>query len=518
MKLDVNQLPQDTPLLHQLVKDLVDDLHQKQQTIEEQQRQNRQQHLTIEKLQRRLDVLNRHRFGQRSQKIDPSQLALWKQALDEDIAETEQAMGRSSSAQPKKKNNAKRKPLPPSLPRETLTYEHPDGHCHCGHALHRIGVQTCEELHYEPAQFYVLRHEQVKYGCRQCDSITTADKPARPIEKGVLGSSLLAFLLVSKYEDHIPIDRVRRMCERSHIRLPVSTLTDALGRCGWILRPLVERLCEYLKSHTHLHTDDTVIPVIDTALGKTKQGRLWVYLHTGTDGPPAAVFDYTPNRTQQGPLNFLKDFKGHLQADGYPGYDKLYETGEVVEVACWAHVRAKFETVEKRTQSPIAQTALMLISELYAIERDIKTLKHEQRTAERQEHAIPVLKKLNAHLNDSLLAVASNSDVADPIGYALKRWTALTCYCDDGRLHIDNNPAERCIRPITIGRKNWIFAGSDLAAERAAIIYSLIETCKLNQVDPFAYFCDVLARIADHPNQTIDDLLPFNWKPRQKPE
>lgn len=529
MKLDVKHLPHDTSLLHQLVKDLVDDLHQKQHTIEQQQHQNQQQHLTIkqqdrtiekqqhalEKLQQRLDALNRHRFGQRSQKIDPAQLALWKQALDEDIAETEQAIGRRIGKQ-KNKNKARRQPLPPSLPRETITYEHPEGQCQCGHALHRIGVESCEELHYEPATFYVVRHEQVKYGCRQCETVITADKPARAIEKGILGSSMMAHLLVSKYQDHIPIDRVRRMCERSHIRLPISTLNDALGRCGWLLRPLVERLCEHLKTRHHLHTDDTVIPVIDTALGKTKQGRLWVYLHTGTDGPPAAVFDYTPNRTQQGPLNFLKEFKGHLQADGYPGYGTLYQSGKVEEVACWAHVRAKFEAVEKRTQSPIAQQALLLISELYAIEREIKTLEHAQRKAKRQKQALPVLDKLNAHLNVSLRSVASNSDVAEPIGYALKRWTALTRYCDDGRLHIDNNPAERCIRPITIGRKNWVFAGSDLAAERAGIIYSLIETCKLNSVDPFAYFCDVLDRIADHPNQAIDELLPFNWKPQEK--
>lgn len=524
MKLDVNHLPKDTQLLHQLVNDLVNDLSEKQHTIDSQQRQNQQLNqanqqlnLTIEKLQHRLDGLNRHRFGQRSQKIDPAQLALWKQTLDEDIAETEQAIGRRVGTQ-KKKHKAKRKPLPPSLPREIVLHEHPDGHCACGHPLHRMGVDICEELHYAPATFYVIKHEQVKYGCRHCETITTASKPTRPIEKGILGSSMLAHLLVSKYQDHIPIDRVRRIYERSHIRLPISTLTDAVGRCGWILRPLVDGLRTYLAQQTHLHTDDTVIPVIDSALGKTKQGRLWVYLHTGADGPPAAVFDYTPNRSQQGPLTFLNDFTGHLQADGYPGYDKLYQSGQVKEVACWAHVRAKFERVEKQTQSPIAQQALVLISQLYAIEREIKTLKHEQRKAERQQQALPVLDKLHTHFNDSLLTVASNSDVANPLSYAVKRWAALTRYCEDGRLHIDNNPAERCIRPITIGRKNWVFAGSDLAAERTAIIYSLIETCKLNNIDPFTYFCDVLERIADHPNPAIAELLPFNWKPQQKPD
>lgn len=513
MVLDLKQLPQDTQLLHQLVKELAGDLAGKQKIIADQQQEIQEKTHANQILERRLAELNRYRFGKRSQKVNPAQLALWHEALDGDIAETEQAIGKTLT-KPTQNNQAKRKPLPAELPRKTITYEHSDEHCECGHPLHRMGVQTCEELHWKPATFHVTRHEQIKYGCRHCDKVTTADKPSRPIEKGILGSSMLAYLLVSKYQDHLPVDRVRHICERSQITLPLSTLNDALGRCGWILRPLVERISHYvLHQNNHIHTDDTVIPVIDATRGKTKQGRLWVYLHTGTDGPPAVLFDYTPNRTQARPLSLLKDYQGYLQADAYPGYDKLYHSGKIKEVACWAHVRAKFEQVEKRTQSPIAQQTLALIAQLYGVEKKLKEEQSNLRQQQRQTQSLPILAHLKTHLETSLQRVAGNSDIAVPIGYALKRWPSLIRYCEDGRLNIDNNPAERCIRPITIGRKNWVFAGSDLAAERSAIIYSLVETCKLNAVDPFAYFTDVLDRIADHPNQKIDELLPFNWKP-----
>jgi transposase len=227
---------------------------------------------------------------------------------------------------------------------------------------------------------------------------------------------------------------------------------------------------------------------------------------------------YTPDRKQQGPLRFLESYGGYLQADGYPGYEHLYKSGKVQEVACWAHVRAKFELLEKRTQSTTAQQALAFISKLYQIERPLNGQAHipqlhQNRLQLRQEQALPILKQFKTLLQNRLLEIAANSDAAIPINYALQRWEALVRYCKDGRLNIDNNPAERCIRPITIGRKNWVFAGTDLAAQRAAIIYSLIETCKLNEVDPYAYFKDVLERIADHPNSAIDQLLPFNWKP-----
>lgn len=509
MKLDLQNLPQEPEQLKRLISDLIGTVETQRNDIESYKRTNA-------RLQRRVEELERYRFGKRSQKIDPAQLSLWQHCIDEDIAETEQGLGQSEPSKPSVQR-AKRKPLPAHLPREKTVYEHPEAKCACGHPLHAIGVQACEELHWKPARFYVKRHEQTKYACRQCDTVITAAKPSRPIEKGLFGSSMLAYLLVSKYQDHLPIDRVRTICQRSGIDLPTATMTDALGRCGWILRPLVDRLTDHLLQQSHLHTDDTVIPVIDATRGQTKQGRLWVYLHTGTEGPPAAVFDYTPDRSQVGPLTFLKDYRGHLQADGYPGYEKLYATGNVVEVACMAHVRAKFEKLEKHTASPIAQKALALIAELYIIEQSIKTQTDEQRRQVRQQRSLPILQTLKKLLEESLLKVGGNSDAAVPINYALHRWQALLRYTEDGRLHIDNNPAERCIRPITIGRKNWLFAGSDLAAERAAVIYSLMATCKLNNVEPLAYFTDVLERIADHPINRLDELLPFNWKPPENP-
>lgn len=511
MKLDLNQLPDDAQLLQQLIRELAQDLSIKQEIIEEKTK-------LADDLERRLAELNRYRFGQRSQKINPDQLSLWQEALDSDISETKQALRVApvEKALPTTKGQAKRKPLPENLPRETVQHQCSDTHCQCGHPLHKIGLETCEELHWRPANFYVKRHEQVKYACRYCDSITTAEKPTRPIEKGLFGSSMLSYLVVSKYQDHIPVDRLQRICERSQITLATSTLNDALGRCGWILRPLVERIKDYVLRQQHIHTDDTVIPVIDAKKGKTKQGRLWVYLHSGTDGPPAVFFDYTANRSQRRPLDLLKHYKGYLQADGYKGYEALYQGGDIFEVACWAHARAKFESVEKRTASPIAQQTLAFIAQLYQIETDIKYLSVEERYSIRQARALPILDSIKTHLEDSLLRVAKNSDVAKPIFYVLKRWDALIRYCEDGRLHIDNNPAERCIRPTTIGRKNWVFAGSDLAAERAAVMYSIIETCKLNGIDPFAYLTDIFERIADYPNRHIDELLPFNWQPVQK--
>jgi transposase len=380
-----------------------------------------------------------------------------------------------------------------------------------------LGEDVSEVLDYEPGQFKVVRHVRPRFACRACESITQAPMPSLPVERGRPGPGLLAHVLVAKYCDHLPLYRQSLIYARNGVELDRSTLAEWIGRATWLLQPLAERLAAHVFEGTKVHADDTPVPVLDPGRGRTKTGRLWVYVRDdrpwGDPSPPAAVFFYAPDRKGERPADHLAPFRGFLQADAYPGFDKLY--GErIVEVACWAHARRKIFEVHQSTKSPVAADALKKIAEFYRIETTIRGRPPDQRREVRQEQSKPLLTELGRWFTAQLGRLPPKGALAEAFRYALANWTALMRYLDDGRLEIDNNRAENTIRGVALGRKNWLFAGSDAGGDRAAAVYSLIETCKLNSIDPFAWLRDVLTRIADHPINRIADLLPWHWAAR----
>ena len=499
MRLDLNALPADTELLHRMVRELVDALD-----AERAQKA---------KLQRQLVWLSRQHFGRKSETVPEEQLRLWLDALDEDAAANETEKPEPGEKSEPKGQRPVRKPPPAHLPREDQYLDIDTAACdECGGALHAIGEAITEQLDYRPATFFVRRFVRPKYACRHCETVFTAALPAQPIDKGLPGPGLLAHVLVSKYADHLPLYRQSQIIARQDIDIARTTLCGWVARSAALLAPLVERMTrEVLRAHK-LHTDDTPVPVLDPGRGKTKQGRLWVYVRTGGTDPPAVVYDYTPTRAQRGPQTFLADFDGYLQADAFPGYEALYASGRIHEVACWMHARRKFYDIARAGNAPLAAKALEWIRGLYDVERAVRDAQPARRRRYRDAHARPLLEAFKTWLDTELRRIAPKSDLAIAMRYVTKRWKAFTRYLDDGLLEADNGAAERAVKGPVLGRKNYLFAGSDAGGQRAAVIYSLVETCKLNAVDPFAYLQAVLTTIPYHPINRLDELLPYNWK------
>jgi transposase len=470
--------------------------------------------LKIAQLEVRIAKLRRMRFGQSSEKLahEIEQLELELDELHED--EGVRASARPAAVQALIEKPARR-PLPEHLPRQEEVHE-PSCTCpNCGGAMRRLGEDVTEVLEYVPASFKVIRHVRPKLSCRVCETIVQAPMPSLPIERGKPGPGLLAHVLVSKYADHLPLYRQSGIYAREGVDLERSTLADWVGRSAALLDPLVTALRRQVMASDVVHGDDTPVPVLAPGLGKTKTGRLWAYVRDGrqcgSTSPPAAVYFYSPDRKGEHPQSHLKSFKGVLHADGYAGFNAVFETGRVTEAACWAHARRKFFDVHAANGSPIAREALDRIGALYGIEACIRGKPPDGRQRCREEKSLPLLAGLKAWLEIALPKLSGKSDLAKAMRYTVSRWEALTRYIHDGRIEIDNNTAERSIRGIALGRKNYLFAGSDTGGERAAAIYSLIETAKLNGLDPEAYLRDVLTRIADHKINRVAELLPWNW-------
>ncbi len=499
MDIDLAHLPTDTATLQALVLSLASEVKAKG--------------LKIAQLEACIAKLKRLQFGQSSEKLahEIEQLELELDELHED--EAAQAAERPSAVQALIGKPARR-PLPPHLPREDEVHE-PSCTCpNCGGQMRKLGEDVTEVLEYVPASFKVIRHVRPKLSCRVCETIVQAPMPSLPIERGRPGPGLLAHVLVAKYADHLPLYRQSGIYAREGVDLERSTLADCVGRSAALLDPLVAALRKDILASDLLHGDDTPVPVLAPGRGSTKTGRLWAYVrderpHGGQR--PAAVYFYSPDRKGEHPQTHLKSFKGVLHADGYAGFNAIFEKANVIEAACWAHVRRKFFDVHAANGSPIAAEALDRIGAFYGIEANIRGKPPDERQRCREQQSLPLLAGLKAWLETALPKLSGKSDLAAAMRYALNRWDALTRYAHDGRIEIDNNAAERSIRGIALGRKNYLFAGSDKGGERAAAIYSLIETAKLNGLDPEAYLRDVLARIADHKINRIAELLPWNW-------
>lgn len=472
-------------------------------------------HTEIERLRLLIVKLKRMQFGRRSEKLD-GQIEQLELRLEElECGQSAEPPAAPAAVTPAPPEKPARRPLPERLPRETKTYAPKEEICpDCGSALRRLGEDVSEILEYVPASFKVIRQVRPKLSCARCERIVQQPAPSRPIEHGLAGPGLLAHVLVSKYGHHLPLYRQVEIYKREGIELDRSTLAGWVGGAGRLLAPLVEAVREHVLAAGTLHGDDTPVPVLAPGNGKTKTGRLWTYVRDGRPAAdliaPAVWFAYSPDRKGERPQEHLREFRGILQADGYAGFNRLYEAGQVTESACWAHVRRKFYDLDQAHASPLAAEALRRIGELYGIEEGIRGRPAEERRQVRHERARPLLESLHAWLHDSLARLSKKSETAAAIRYTLGRWAALMRYCDDGRLEIDNNAAERALRAVALGRKNYLFAGSDAGGERAAAIYSLIGSAKLNGVDPEGYLRDVLGRIADHPIKRIAELLPWN--------
>jgi transposase len=506
-------LPDDLETAHQLIRELLATLAQ--------------QVYLNEKLQHQLEQLLRQRYGPKGERIDPAQLLLFAQEI---LAQAQPAPTPASTPEPDAdpaptsspapKKGHGRKPLPASLPRKPVLHDVPPEQraCpDCGAQRNCIGQEVREQLEYVPASLIVLQHIRPKYACQTCEAnVVIADRLPEPIEKGLPGPGLMAHIAASKYADHLPLYRLEGIFKRFGVELSRSTMCDWMAVAADLLDPIVKRMQAEVMMSRVVQNDDTTVPVQDHDGKGIKTGRLWVSI--GDHDHPYTVYTYTPDRSAAGPAKIFEAFVGYLQADAYSAYDRLYQSGTIVEVGCMMHARRKF--YEARTSDPQrSHQALAWISLLYDVEREAKerqptdyeafvALRHELRA----ERSRPIFDKFHAWLQAELPKVLPKSPIGEAIQYALNHWEALKRPLEAGFLELDNGASERAFKPVALGRKNWLFAGSDKGGQTAAVLMSLCMTCKSHEIDPQAYLRDVLDRISTHPAKRIDELLPDRWK------
>ena len=497
---DADSLPEDPAALKAMVASLASELKSRD--------------ILIEKLKHQLAGMRRHQFGSRSESIDQLELTL----EEEEIARGVESVAEASSPLPEcsdEKKQPKRRPLPDHLPRQESILSVGDACTSCGGALKQLGEDVTEELEYVPGRFVVNRIIRPRMACTCCETFHQAALPSRPIDRGRPGPGLLAHVLVNKYADHLPLYRQSGIFAREGIDLDRSTLADWVGRSSALLEPLADAIGRHVLAGGAIFADDTPVKLQAPGTGKTKTARLWAYARDERPwsgaAPPAAWYRFSTDRKAERPVDHLANFKGWMHADGYAGFEELYCSGRVKEVACMAHIRRKFVDVQQSQGSAIAEEAIKRIAELYAIEKEVRGKPPDERVRVRQARARPILEDLEAWLAQQLTRISGKTPLAGAIRYAITRLKRLRPYLDHGILELDNNTAERAMRGIAVGRKNWLFAGSEGGGRSAAIAYTLIETAKLNGVDPQAWLTDVLGCIADHKITRIDELLPWRY-------
>jgi transposase len=481
----------------------------------------------VEKLRLLIRQLQRGRFGRRSERLDPDQLQLGLEDLEQTAAAAEAAQeevaARNSTPRPPRVRRRNLGALPAHLPRVEVLVDVEDKSCPCcGGALHPIGEDRSEMLDVVPAQYRVKVIRRPRYGCRACEgAVVQAPAPERPITGGMATEALLAHVLVAKYADFLPLYRQAGIFARQGIELDRSTLCDWVGRACWWLEPLWRLVRRHVMGSTRIFADDTPLPVLDPGRGRTKTGRLWGYAVDarpwGGGTPPAVAYLYAEDRKGEHPAAHLAEFTGILQVDGYSGFKHLLAgrpPGTIRLAFCWAHGRRHFHELHQATGSPLAEEALRRIGELYAVETEIRGRPAEERRAARQERSRPIVDALHAWLGAQLERVSGKSPLAEAIRYLLRHWPGLVLFLEDGRLELDTNTIERAIRPIALGRKNALFAGSDGGARHWAIVASLVATARLNGVEPLAWLTDVLERVVSGRTKAheLARLLPWAWK------
>ena len=489
--------------------------------LDQAQKELQAKDIKIQALTMELAYLRRIRYGAKSEALSHVHRDLFEDSWNEDLAAVEAELEKVTDPEPgltvakPKRPRAGRQPLPPHLPR--IEHRHEPDSCQCGQcgkSLVKIGEDITEQLDVEPAKFFVHRHIRPQYACKTCETITAAAIPPAVIDGGLAAVGLLNWVLISKFVDHLPLYRLEQIAARDQVMLSRSTLGDWVGRLGVALQPLADRLAEHLKQRPTLHADETPVSQLDPGSGKTKKAYLWAYRSNDLEpGPPIIVFDYQPGRSGEHAKHFLNGWHGHLMVDDYGGYKHLFaanrDSSPCVELGCLAHARRKFFDLHQANQSPMAQEALQRIGRLYEIERQAKDFSSETRKQFRQERAVPEMDTLHRWLIHTRAQTANGGSSAKALDYTLKRWPALIRYAKTGHLPIDNNVIENTLRPIALGKKNWLFAGSERAGKRAAAIQTLLGTAKLNGLDPVTWLRETLEKLPTHPNSRIDELLPF---------
>ena len=498
-KIDPQKLPLDVEKCHALIAELVQELDLKDRRLRH--------------VQHELEKLLRWRYGAKRERVDEKQLFLFAAEVLAAVKEEAQVKPPPESPKTQRPGHG-RKPLPRQLERRRVEHDlRPEEKIcpQCREALRPIGEETSERLEYVPASLHVIQDVRRKYACPKGCTVVTASKPMAPIEKGLPGPGLLAHVAVSKYADHQPLHRQTEMFQRQGITLSRRTMAGWMGQSAELLSPLYERMKAEVLASKVIQTDDTPVGVLDPALPRTRTGRIWTYVGDGDH--PYTVYDFTPDRSRDGPEAFLEDFRGYLQADAYSGYDKIYKDERVTEVACWAHTRRKFYEAQS---SDLMRSMIMLayVRLLYDVEKEARDLALDGpgRLALRQEKSVPILQDIEVYLRREELDVLPKSPVGQAIAYTLSNWEALVRYAQDGDLEIDNNGAERSLRGIAVGRNNWMFFGSENGGRTAAILTSFTTTCKRHGLDPFVYLRDIFERISAHKESKLADLLPDNWK------
>ena len=522
MTVITDELPDDVALLKRL---LLEERQERDELLakikEEAARQleaERERHAA--ELKAAIAALLRRYYGPRSEKLDPRQLLLFGQQVDTtalDQASIEDESGEQlTTRRVKRRDKHGRQKLPEHLERIEIEHDLDDRSCPaCGNERCRIGQEVSEQLEYFPASLKVLKHIRHKYACNKCDhegynpNIATAEKPPQPIERGLAGPSLLAYVITSKLGDHLPLYRLEKIFERQQVHIARSTMCAWMRCAGELVKPLVDLMTERVRLSKVIHTDDTTVPIQSPGAKQCRKGRIWCYL--GDEANPYTVYDYTPSRSRDGPAKWLEGYEGYLQADAYGGYDGIFHSQDVTEVACWAHARRKFYDAQDSDEERATQM-LSQIAELYAVEREAKDANESTRRALRQERSVPTLDRIKTWLDHEQEVVLPRSPMATAITYAQNQWQALTTYMTQGFLNIDNNASERALKRVALGRKNWLFAGNDVAAENHARLWSLIASCERHGVDPQRYLTSVLAKIGTTPQGELGQFLPDVWK------